>query len=489
MATETQTRQSFSPWQRWGIGFNVFLVIVVVLSLVVMVNYLNRKYYLRFHCSTTMHEPLSPLTVKFLHSITNQVKVTVYYDKEDPLYTTVDSLLKEYHLANPKIMLQTVDYLRDPGAAQRVKADYKLAALTDKNLIIFDCEGKFICVDGNSLAKYVAERLPGKDIKLRRKPTTFEGEKAFTSTLIAVTNPKPLNTYFLQGHGEYPIDSTDENYGCIKLTAVLQENFIRVRPLSLAGTNAIPADCNLLVIDGPTEAVPAEDLAKIDQWLNQGGRLWVLFNAVTVKKDLGLEMLLAKWGVDVGHDIIKDLENSYFKGTDLVVSQFSDHPITNPLLLSRLQLILPRSIGKLRGFTAAADAPRVQEIAFSGPKAFAEGEPGNVRAFPLMVAVEKGAVKAVLTEHAATRLLVTGDSIFLGNHQIDSAANRDFAGFAVNWLLDRGQLLGNLGPQSILEYRLVMTQAQLSAVEWILLAGMPGAVLFVGGLVSLRRRS
>jgi hypothetical protein len=215
----------------------------------------------------------------------------------------------------------------------------------------------------------------------------------------------------------------------------------------------------------------------------------VLLNAFTVKKDLGLETMLAEWGVDVGHNIIKDLQNSMFNGNDLVVSQFSEHPITNPLLLSRLQLILPRSIGKLKGFTAAADAPHVEEIAFSGPKAFADSDTNSTRAFPLMAAVEKGAVKGVLTERGATRLLITGDSIFLGNHQIESAANRDFAGYAANWLLDRGQLLEGLGPQSILEYRLVMTEAQLSAVQWILLAGMPGAALLLGGLVWLRRRS
>jgi LPXTG-motif cell wall-anchored protein len=33
-----------------------------------------------------------------------------------------------------------------------------------------------------------------------------------------------------------------------------------------------------------------------------------------------------------------------------------------------------------------------------------------------------------------------------------------------------------------------MTQAEMSAVSWILLAGMPGAVLLMGLLVAVRRR-
>ena len=44
-----------------------------------------------------------------------------------------------------------------------------------------------------------------------------------------------------------------------------------------------------------------------------------------------------------------------------------------------------------------------------------------------MVAVEKGAIKDVITERGSTRMVVVGDSLFLANHQIDSAANRDFA--------------------------------------------------------------
>jgi hypothetical protein len=138
----------------------------------------------------------------------------------------------------------------------------------------------------------------------------------------------------------------------------------------------------------------------------------------------------------------------------------------------------------------AADAPNVEEIAFAGAKSFLVNSPGKPhRAYPLMVAVEKGTVKGVITERGTTRMLIAGDSIFLGNHQIESAANRDFATLAVNWLLDRPQLVEGIGPRPITEYRLVMTRTQLQGAEWLLLGGMPGAVLLLGGVVWLRRRS
>ena len=39
------------------------------------------------------------------------------------------------------------------------------------------------------------------------------------------------------------------------------------------------------------------------------------------------------------------------------------------------------------------------------------------------------------------------------NGNIDNLANREFANLAVNWLLDRAQLL-NIGPRPILEYKM-----------------------------------
>ena len=126
----------------------------------------------------------------------------------------------------------------------------------------------------------------------------------------------------------------------------------------------------------------------------------------------------------------------------------------------------------------------------SGPKSYLAGfEKAPPHPYPLIVAVEKGNVKGVITERGTTRMIITGDSLFLANQMIASARNRDFAGFAVNWLLDRPQLVEGIGDRPVDEYRLVMTNSQLQHSEWILLAGMPGAVLLLGGAVWLRRRS
>src|SRR6185295_15458013 len=107
-------------------------------AIVITLNYLSRDYYRRLQLSTRTKIELSPRTLHLLQTITNQVKVIIYYDKKEPFYTTVSDLLNQYSSLNPKISVQTVDYRHDAGAAQKVKADYKLNSPTDKNIVIFD---------------------------------------------------------------------------------------------------------------------------------------------------------------------------------------------------------------------------------------------------------------------------------------------------------------------------------------------------------------
>jgi ABC-type uncharacterized transport system involved in gliding motility auxiliary subunit len=498
MATEPHSKPSFSPYRKWGIGLHVLILSLIVLSVVVMVNYISRDYFLRFHASTHTRLELSPRTVGLLRSLTNQVKVTLYYDTDDSksLYTTVADLLSEYRLVDPRIMVQTVDYIRDPGLAQKVKTKYKLSAQTDKNLVIFDSGDKVKVINGGGLAAYAIDQVtnhaPGvTGLQFERKPVAFLGEIAFTGALVDVTSSRPLKAYFLQDNDEHQIDSSDEVMGYLKFASILQQNCITNEPLSLLGTNVVPSDCSLLVIAGPRDVIPDSELEKVEQYLNQGGRLLALFSYGSALKETGLEKILAKWGVEVGHNVVTDPDNSAGRErTDVIVNNFGTgkHPIVNSLLQSRLHLSLPRTIGRLKMRAEAADAPHVDEIAYSGPNATIAGGVARRPPFPLMVAVEKGAIKDVITERGSTRMVVVGDSVFLGNLQIDSAGNRDFAASIVNWLLERTQMLGGVGPQPITQYKIVLTQTQLHQAQWVLLAGLPGSVLVLGGLVWLRRR-
>jgi len=491
MATQTQPQPSFSPRRKWSIGLDVLLRTVAVLAVVIMINYLGGRYFKRFFLSSQTKIALSSRTVTVLKSLTNQVKVTLYYDKEDPLYPTLVALLKEYRNVSPYIQVVMVDYQWDAPAAQKVKSRYDLGDAggdNPKNLVIFDCEGRLPRVlPGKMLADFVLEQLPDEKEPYRRKFTLFNGEKLFTAAILAVSSLKPFHAYYLQGHGEHPV-SGDEVSGYLKFVTILQQNYVQVEPLSLVGTNPVPMDCNLLVIAGPTTRIAAEELEKIEQYLDQGGRLFALFNSTTKGRESGLENIMARWGVIVGASAVVDSANS-LKGDGIAVMAFSKHPAVQSLLGSRLDLIAPRTVTSRPLINAPADAPKVVILAASGKTAVLRDEPkGKPDQYPLAVAVEKGAPPGVVTERGSTRMVVVGDSLFLANGMIDFDANSDFARLAVNWLLDRPQFLDGIDPKPFTEFRIAMTKTQLQGVRWILLAAMPGTILLLGGLVWLRRR-
>jgi hypothetical protein len=302
MTPKLKSPASFSPGRRWKIGFDVVLRTVLVLAVVVMVNYLAGLFNGRFYLSSQTRVQLSSRTLDVLRAMTNHITVTLYYDTQDDFYPTIVTLLGEYHAANENLSIRTVDYLRNAGEAEKLKEQYKLNSPTDKNLVIFDGGGGQLpkIVPGDALAKYTLEEVPNeKEREFRKKPVAFLGEMMFTSTLLALENPRPFKAYFLQGHGEPSLtDSGDSGY--LKFAALLAQNYIQLEPLTLVGDNPVPADCNLLIIAGPRTLFSNLELQKIEKYLSSGGRFFLLLNYSSIQHPTGLEEILRPWDVSVG---------------------------------------------------------------------------------------------------------------------------------------------------------------------------------------------
>jgi len=124
MAAKSQP--SFSPARRWKIGLRTWWCrTALVLAVVVMVNYLGATFSGGLFEFADAGE-LSPRTLSVVHSITNRIAVTVFFDTKDAdnFYPSIIALLNEYRSANPNISVTTVDYVRDAGEAQKIKDQY-----------------------------------------------------------------------------------------------------------------------------------------------------------------------------------------------------------------------------------------------------------------------------------------------------------------------------------------------------------------------------
>ena len=494
-------RPSFSPASRWKIGFDMLLRTALVLAVVVMLNYLGAQFFHRFYLSSQTRVALSSRTLAVLATLTNHVEVTLYYDTRDQenFYPNILALLNEYREANKKISVRTVDYVRDAGAAEKLKVQYNLPAATDspnsppaKDLVIFDCGGKIIVVPGEAIVQHKLQQIASTDphekqLQFRNKPIAFNGEIMFTSKLLALAGAQPFKAYFLQGHGESSLTDSGQ-FGFAKFGLELAQNYIAVTNLEFTADHPVPLDCNLLIIAAPTTMLPDSDLQKIDKYLAEGGRLLVLLNYASIERPTGLEPILQRWGVNVLADYIKDPQNS-ITGQDVKIREFTPKTFVAPLTQLSLQMILPRPVAKVNWQNPPANAPQVDELALTSETATLAGDPTAApRRYPVMAAIEQKPVAGVVNRRGNTRIVVAGDSIFLGNYYIEGGANRDFLSYAANWLLDRQELLAGISPRPVTEFRLMLTQKQSQQLDWLLLGARPGGVLFFGWLVWLVRR-
>jgi hypothetical protein len=493
MSAPDSPKQSFSNGRRWLNWLNTLLAVAAVLALVVMANYLADGHFKRFQMDRDSAFKLSEQTLRVLDSLTNEVNVTLFFEPHganEEIYGLASGLLAEYQQACPRhVRVKTLDYDRKVGEAKEFLAKHSLSGLREKDFVLFESGGHTKLVYARDLADYdFSDLISGRSRFVRR--SAFLGELYFTEDIYDVSNPRPMMACFLQGHGENDPEENKANIGYSKLAAILKDEAdCDWQKLSLQGTNVIPADCQLLIVAASAREgkMTPDELAKIAAYLKQGGRMLA---ALTVRS--GLESVLANWRVGVGDSRVVDMDKNFNQGEGtFLTAQLIPHAITDPLASEKMPLLMvfPRPVYELENQSKMPGAPEVAVLAATSSQGMNEARQAGV--FPLLVAVEQGGIQGVNSPGGrGTRMVVAGDSDFLDDQVIDFAGNHIFAQLALNWLLQRPQImLSGLGPRPIKEYKLYMTHAQTQAIRWLFLAGLPGGVLFLGGLVWLRRRS
>jgi len=493
MPAPDSSKHSFSNGRRWLNWLNTFLAVAAVLAMIVMANYLADGYFKRFQLDRNSIFKLSKQTQRVLDSLTNDVNVTIFFEPHganEQVYELVSGLLAEYQQACPRhIHLTTLDYDREVGKAKEFLAKHSLTGLKEKDFVLFESGGNTRTAYAKELAKYdFSALLSGQSKEVRRN--AFLGELYFTGDIYDVSNPRPMKAYFLYGHGENDPEDNKANNGYSKLAAILKEEVdCNWQKLSLQGTNAIPADCQLLIVAaGAREGrMELDELVKIATYLKQGGRMLALLTAPS-----GLESVLTTWGVRVGNSRVEDMNKDFnLPDGTFLTAQLVPHPIMDPLISEKmpLRMILPRAVYPTENQSKIPGAPEVTILAATSAQG--QDELKQTGVFPLLVAVEQGSIQGVNSPGGGgTRIVVAGDSDFLDDQVIDSVGNHIFSQLALDWLLQRPQImLSGLGPQPIKEYKLYMTIAQERSLRWLFLAGLPGGILALGGLVWLRRRS
>jgi hypothetical protein len=187
-------------------------------------------------------------------------------------------------------------------------------------------------------------------------------------------------------------------------------------------------------------------------------------------------------------------------GRELVVTEYGKHPIAKALSRVTTMFYMPRSIlptAEAEGSTE--DRPRVTALAGSTREGWGESDlsqspprfdagvdrPGPV---PVAVAVERGPVEGMDVQLRPTRMVIVGDSDFVSNGALAGGmgGNKDFFLSALNWLLEREELMA-VAPKVPGELRLDMDPGRMRAA-FLLIVAVPAGLAAVLGLIVWQRR-
>lgn len=500
--------------QRFQIGLNVLIQVLVFAGIVAMVNYLSFRHFKRWDLSRDQKYALSSQTKSLLKSLKKPVKAVVFFSGGSEIAPDVNALLREYEFASDKkFNTEIVDPYRSFTRASELSAKYKFGA--NENILILDYDGRNKFVNATDMADYdQPDQMAMMMGQVQPKLKAFKGEQAITSALLELTEGKPNKVYFVTGHGEPDLNGQD-----LKIfNESLKRQNIQIAPLNLLNVNSVPEDARAVIICGPKYDLSDLEIKLVaDFWDQKKGRLFVLLNPYAKTQRLAdwlkaqgvmpQDDRIVKTGKFLSVDqasgspelktgtvsqagfVVQDSGTS-ITPKDLVTASKSLLGVTQSLALDRSRETTSKMkfipfLQSAEGFWGETDPVESEER-----PAFFDPAKDHIGPLTIAVAAEKGGVADRRVKVETSRLVVIGNAELLSNnaYRLAEGINLDVAVNALNWLLDREELAG-IPPKEKKNIALSLNETQLRNLAIAVMAGVPGFVALLGLLNWWQRRT
>ena len=454
---------------RFSTGTTVMASIFI--GIILVANAISVGSYKRFDLTGLAQFTLTSQTKDVLSKLEAKVNALFFYGVQSSLDISlrdyVENLLNEYKNYTDRLNVKFIDADEQPDQARKY-------GVTQYSTVVFESENRRRLV------------VPGEMVQ----QTGIEAEHAFTSAILEVTGTVQKKVYFLVGHDEADIISSDSG-GYSNARGGLLDDLYLVDTLNLITSPKIPEDCAVLVIAGPRKPLSSSELDIIVRYLLSGGQALILANPDSPPE---LKLLVSLWGIELESGTIIDprsyvapkkdipsvtadrnafgLPVLYFPGTTAVIppKQVPDTMQILPLLATGKDAWLERDFDpqKEPAFNAAKD--------LIGPLSMGL----LVAAAPLGAAGGQAPTKL-------TRLAVIGDSDFASNQHFNNGNNGDLFLNSVKWLAEETELIA-IRRTALPFRRLVAGPEVATFINYSSIGLLPLVVLIIGGIVWWRRR-
>ncbi len=326
-------------------------------------------------------------------------------------------------------------------------------------------------------------------------------EQDMTNAIVRVLKGSKKTVYFAEGDGERdPDDPGRDGYSSIK-SALEAENFT-VKKLVLAQAPAVPSDCAVLVVAGPTHPMLAPEVDAIQQYINGGGHALFLLNVAGTGPLV--DYLQTGLNVKLTPDVVVDASGigRLFGASQLmpIVAQYDQHPITAQMHDTATLFPYARTVEP--GAFPNAKAV-VSPLLETTPQSYAATDfaNNNVRVDPAKdqhgpltlgvagtLATVAGAGLQNVGDSTEARFVVYGSPDFVSNSILSFQGNQDLFLNTMDWLAAQQNFI-SIRPQAPTNAPVNLSAMQMRYILLTFLVGLPLAVVIIGCGVWWRRRT
>ena len=293
-------------------GSNTVAFIALILGILVLVNFLSSRRFLRADLTEDKRYTVSKATKNVLKSLDDIVTITVYFSTE-PAHVArtrrdVRDVLDEYEAFSKKLQIDFIDPA-DFDDTQKQELRFKGIPEVQFNV---RREDKLEIVN---VYMAISVGYSGKEEVLPVVRSTSNLEYELTSTILKVTTKEAKTVGFLTGHDEYNINA--QTQGNQQFRALLDKNAqgqYNLTTVNLQTGEPVDTSVTTLIVAGPKQAFTEREKYEIDQFIMRGGKAIFLVDPITMQPgtlqgtplSTGLNDLLEHYGVKLGNNVIAD---------------------------------------------------------------------------------------------------------------------------------------------------------------------------------------
>ncbi len=431
----------------------------IISAIVVVVLLISTKFYLRLDFTEGKRYTLSDATEDVLDDLEDVVTVKAYFTKDLPpqlinIREELENLLVEYEDNSHGNLLYEII---NPNESEEMEQKAMQNGVAPFQVNIQEKDQ----VKQQRAYLGLVVQMGDQTEPISRIPLDGGMEYALTTAIKKLSVTDKPKVGLIGGHGEPSLNAVVQLH---QQLSILYD----VEPFNLTDTTAIPAYYRSVIWLDPQDTIPPSHLAKIDEYLSNGGNLFIAYNQLNANlqqgmlaagNDIGLTSWLKEKGINLQQNYVIDAQcmgvsvqsqqgfftfNRQVKLPYLpIIGTFEDHPIVTGLE----SLALP--------FTSSVSFAPMDSVIQYSPLAFTS-EMSGAQSPPIYVDIEKewqegdftapnqlvavaveGAIKG--TANSKLVFIANGPIVTNGEGQEQQGVHEDninFVSNAIDWLSD-----------------------------------------------------